>query len=185
MFLTLLLWAFSFIPLLAAIPTTSAPLQKRCTNALTNPSFESGESPWLAMAFGSWAQRGVYTSPSGGHDGNDFYYGEVNATVADATLTVSQSSLSLQAGSTVDCSAWVASNRPGNTGSTRVEVFLDEKTCGSAVYLGTSGWTKVGGKITVDGTASHTFAVVVLSDEAGPDGAMVWIDEAVVGNGWC
>jgi hypothetical protein len=180
MFPALLLWTLSFLPFLAAIPTT--PLQKRCTNALQNPSFEAGESPWLAMAFGSWAQRGVYTSANGGAEGRNFYFGQSNATIADATLTLSQSGLAIPAGTTVDCSTWVASNRPGNMGSTRVEVFLDEQTCGSAVYLGTTGWTKVGGKIKVSGE-SHTLAIVVVSDESGPEGGLIWIDDAVVGIG--
>jgi hypothetical protein len=185
MFAILLLWSLAFLPFLNAIPTTQlAPtnLQKRCTNALQNPSFESGVSPWLAMGFGSWAQRGIYTSNEGGHEGRNFYFGQSNASVADATMTLSQSNLSIPSGTTVDCSTWVASNRPGNRGSTRVEVFLDEVTCGSAVYLGTSGWVKVGGKMVVSGD-SHTLAIVVVSDEAGPEGGQTWVDDALVGMG--
>jgi hypothetical protein len=63
-----------------------------------------------------------------------------------------------------------------------VEVFLDEITCGSAAYLGTNGWVKVGGKVVVKGD-SHTLAIVVSSDETGPDGSEVWVDDALVGGG--
>ena len=134
------------------------------------------------MAFGSWAIRGIYTSASGGQEGRNFYFAQSNTTVADATLTLSQSELSIPSATTVDCSAWVASNRPGNVGSTRVEVFLDGATCGSAVYLGTNGWVKVGGKVTVNG-GSHTLAIVVVSDEAGPEGGQIWVDDAMIGIG--
>ncbi|KAH8724613.1 hypothetical protein GQ44DRAFT_256928 [Phaeosphaeriaceae sp. PMI808] len=185
MFATLF-WLLASLPFLNAIPTDQLPhvagLQKRCTNALQNPSFESGISPWLEMGFGSWSQRGIFTSAEGGHDGRNFYFGMSNATVADCTLTLSQSNLSIPSGTIIDCSAWVASNRPGNVGSTRVEVFVDQVTCGSAVYLGTTGWVKVGGKVTVKGD-SHTLTIVVVSDESGPAGAQVWVDDATVGIG--
>ncbi|KAH7394013.1 hypothetical protein DE146DRAFT_633937 [Phaeosphaeria sp. MPI-PUGE-AT-0046c] len=187
MFTTLFLWSLLFLPFLHAIPTTIPPppstLQKRCTNALQNPSFESGISPWLDMAFGSWAQRGIYTSAEGGHSGRNFYFAQSNATVAQTTLTLSQSEVSIQAGTTVDCSVWVSSNRPGNVGSTRVEVFLDEVTCGSAVYMGTNGWTKVGGSVVVGSGETHTMSVVIANGETGPEGSKVWIDDAVVGAG--
>lgn len=181
MFTVLLIWALAFLPLLNAIPTPSQEsplLPKRCTkNALQNPGFESGEYPWLAMVSGSWAERGVRTSADGGHEGHNFYWGRSNATVQDVTLTLSQSELSIPSGTTVDCSAWVASSRPGNIGATRVEVFLDGITCGSPMYFGTSGWAKVGGKVVVSGD-SHTLAIVIVSDEAGPEGGLVWVDEA-------
>jgi hypothetical protein len=182
MFTILLLWSLAFLPFITAIPTNPLALQKRCTNALQNPSFESGISPWLEMGFGSWAQRGIFTSSQGGHQGRNFYYGQSNASVADSTMTLSQSSLSIPSGTTVDCSAWVASNRPGNVGSTRVEVFLDEVTCGSAVYLGTTGWVKVGGNMVVTGDV-HTMAIVVVSDQAGPEGGQTWVDDALLGVG--
>jgi hypothetical protein len=132
------------------------------------------------MAFGSWAQRGIYTSAEGGHNGRNFYFAESNATVSDTTMTLSQSELSIPSGTTVECSVWVASRRPGNVGSTRVEVFMDQVTCGSAAYLGTNGWQKVGGKVTVNGD-SHTMSIVVLSDETGPEGGQIWVDDASVG----
>jgi hypothetical protein len=178
---TLLLWTLASLPFLHAIPTT--PLQKRCTNALSNPSFESGLDPWLAMHFGSWAQYGVYTSSEGGHShSRNFYYARSNASVSDATMTLSQSGLNISSGTTVECSAWVASSRPGNVGSTRVEVFLDQVTCGSPAYLGTNGWQKVGGSVVVSGD-SHTLAIVVSSDETGPDGSEIWVDDGIVGTG--
>jgi len=181
----LLIWALAFLPFLNAMPTTPLPLstlQKRCSNVLQNPSFESGVSPWLEMGFGSWAHRGVYTQASGGHDGRNFYWGQSNATVAEATLTLSQSELSIPSGTTIECSAWVASDRPGNVASTGVEVFMDGVTCGNAVNLGTNGWVKVGGKITVSGD-SHTYTIVVISDTTGPQGSQIWVDDAVVGTG--
>lgn len=135
------------------------------------------------MAFGSWAQRGVYTSGEGGHQGRNFYFARSNATVADATLTLSQSEFSIPAGSTVGCSVWVSSNRPGNVGNTRVEVFLDGVTCGNAVYMGTNGWIKVGGNVVAGSGETHTMSVVITSGETGPDGGQVWIDDAVVGAG--
>lgn len=135
------------------------------------------------MAFGSWAQRGIYTSAEGGHSGRNFYYAQSNATVAETTLTLSQSDVSVQAGSTVDCSVWVSSNRPGNVGSTRVEVFLDQVTCGNPVYMGTNGWMKVGGSVVVSGEKTHTLSVVIANGETGPEGSQVWIDDAVIGGG--
>ncbi|KAH7095039.1 hypothetical protein FB567DRAFT_19292 [Paraphoma chrysanthemicola] len=179
MLLTLILWTLSFLPFLAAMPTTPGPLQKRCTNVLQNPSFESGIDPWLAMAFGSWAQRGVYTSASGGHEGRNFYFGRSNATVASSSLNLSQSGLKIPAGTTVDCSTWVATDRPGNVGNTHVELFVDEQSCGG-VYLGTTGWTKVGGKVMVSGD-SHTFSIIAVSSETGPEGGAIWVDDAVLG----
>jgi hypothetical protein len=186
MFAILLLWSLAFIPFLNAIPTTPPPthanIQRSCTNALQNPSFESGITPWLAMAFGSWAQRGVYTSAEGGHSGPNFYFAESNATVSETSITLSQSDFSIPSGTAVECSAWVASRRPGNVGSTRVEVFMDGTTCGSPVYMGTNGWQKVGGKVTVNGD-SHTMSIVIVSDETGPEGGQVWVDDALAGVG--
>jgi hypothetical protein len=180
MLLTILIWAFAFLPFLAT--ATPTPF-KRCTNALQNPSFENGLDPWLAMHFGSWALRGVYTSSEGGHSSTrNFYYARSNASVSEATMTLSQSGLTIPAGTTVDCSAWVASSRPGNVGSTRVEVFLDEVTCGSVAFLGTNGWQRVGGKVTVAGE-THTLAIVVSSDETGEEGSEVWVDNGMVGTG--
>lgn len=183
MLTTILIWSLALLPFLNAIPTTplSQPM-KRCTNILQNPSFESGVSPWLEMGFGSWAARGVYTQASGGHDGRNFYWGQSNATAAESTLSVSQSELQIPSGTTVECSVWVASNRPGNVASTAFEVFLDGVTCGTAINLGTTGWVKVGGKLAVSGD-SHTFTVVVSSDTTGPQGSQVWIDDAVLGAG--
>ncbi|KAF2827651.1 hypothetical protein CC86DRAFT_214484 [Ophiobolus disseminans] len=183
MLTTILIWALALLPFLNAMPTTplSQPaLEKRCSNVLQNPSFESGVSPWLEMAFGSWASFGVFTQSAGGHDGRNFYWGQSNATAAVSTLSVSQSAVRIPSGTTVECSVWVASSRPGNVASTAVEVFLDGITCGSAAYLGTTGWVKVGGKITANGD-SHTFTVVITSDTTGPQGSQIWIDDAVLG----
>lgn len=67
-----------------------------------------------------------------------------------------------------------------------MEVFLDGMSCGMA-YLGTTGWTRVGGRVGVEGlgtgTEGHTFAVVVVSDEASVEGWSVWVDDLVVGVG--
>ncbi|KAJ4365687.1 hypothetical protein N0V83_008307 [Neocucurbitaria cava] len=158
----LLLWTLiASLPLLSALalPSTALdlidspppthqhtqPLSKRCDNKLANPSFESGESPWLAMVTSSWTTRAVYTSAQGGHQGSNFYYGHSNSTI-DSTLTISQSAINIEAGASVECAAWIASSRPGNVGSTRVEVFLDGESCGMQ-YLGTTGWTRVGGRL--------------------------------------
>lgn len=134
------------------------------------------------MALGSWQTRGVYTSAEGGHQGRNFFYAHTNATVAEASLNLSQYDIQIPSGQDVECSAWAASNRPGNTGSTRIDVFLDGQNCGQSVWLGTSGWVKVGGKVrTGDGT--HMMSIVVTSYEAGEEGATVWIDDAMVGLG--
>ncbi|CAO2656284.1 Nn.00g050870.m01.CDS01 [Neocucurbitaria sp. VM-36] len=195
----LLLWTFlASFPLLSAMalpstvidliasPPPSLPiretqlLSKRCDNKLQNASFESGESPWLAMVSGSWSTRGIYTSATGGHQGSNFYYAQSNSTI-DSTLTISQSNIDIANGATVECAAWLASRRPGNVGSTRVEVFLDGLSCGMQ-YLGTTGWTRVGGKVSVSGDgAIHTMAVVIVSDEAGDEGWTVWVDDLWVG----
>ncbi|KAL6705286.1 hypothetical protein ACN47E_007096 [Coniothyrium glycines] len=177
---------------LLALPTTSAfpppraapPLAKRCTNLLSNPSFETGIDPWLAMLTGSFTdQRGIYTSSSGGHSGANFYYAHGNSSV-DATLTLSQSGFAIgsAAPGEMECSTWVASRRPGNVGSTRVEVFLDGISCGTQ-YLGTTGWTKVGGKVKPSSDQTHTIAIVVNSDEAGDQGWSLWVDDVTVGQG--
>ncbi|KAF1920474.1 hypothetical protein BDU57DRAFT_440199 [Ampelomyces quisqualis] len=170
------------LPTLNALLSTPLHPQKRCTNALQNPSFESDLAPWLDIAFGSWLQRGIYTSAEGGHSGPHFYFAQSNATVSHTTLTLSQSDISIPAGSSVECAAWVASNRPGNVGSTRVEVFMDEVTCGQAVYLGTNGWAKVGGDVKVNGD-KHSMSIVIVSDATGPEGSKVWVDEAMAGTG--
>lgn len=178
-YLLYFLWAL--LPIIHALPAPQSNPQKRCSNLLANPSFESGESPWQTMALGSWETRGIYTSSEGGHEGNNFFYAHTNATVADATMNLSQYGFSIPSGAAVDCSAWIASRRPGNVGATKVQVMLDGQTCGEA-YFGTNGWIKVGGKVTV-GEGPHTMAIVVLSDQAGPDGASVWVDDAFVGSG--
>ncbi|KAH7378842.1 hypothetical protein BKA66DRAFT_571625 [Pyrenochaeta sp. MPI-SDFR-AT-0127] len=163
-------------------PLTLASLARRCENKIQNPSFEYGVDPWLAMVSGSWATRGVYTSGGGGHQGSNFYYGHSNSTV-DSTLTISQSSISIPNGGQVECAAWVASRRPGNIGSTRVEIFLDGQTCGIG-YLGTTGWTRIAGKVSVSGDgAVHTLAVVAISDEASEEGWQFWLDDLSVGVG--
>jgi hypothetical protein len=178
-FLTLLLLCLSML----LSTGLASPLQKRCTNAVANPSFESGLSPYLDMVVGAWESRGVYTSAGGGHTGLNFYYGHSNATV-DSTLTLAQSGLKLPQYGEVEVSAWVASNRPGNVGSTHVEVFLDGVLCGST-DLGTTGWVKVGGKGTATASKEDgsTIAVVVLSEHASSDGWSVWLDDFFVGSG--
>lgn len=186
MFYILLTWAIACLPFTNAIPTDSlkpSTIEKRCTNVLENPSFESGLSPWLHMGFGSWSTYAVYTSSGGGHDGNNLYYGQSNATKAASTLTVAQSGFSVPAGATVECSAWIASNRPGNSYDTEVQVFLDQVSCGSSLHLGTNGWVKVGGQVTVSAIDMHTFTIVAISGETGPQGSQVWIDDAMVGTG--
>lgn len=183
------LWtSFFLLLLLHTSPTTSSPLQPRCINSLQNPSFESGISPWLTIVQGSFTStRGVYTSAGGGRSGANFYYALSNASV-EASLTVSQTGFGIDGGNgrggdgSVDCSAWVASRRPGNVGSTRVEVFLDGVSCGLQ-YLGTSGWTKVGGRVKPGPESTHTVAVVFISDQAGEEGWSLWLDDIVVGQG--
>ena len=136
------------------------------------------------MLFGSWSSyRGIYTSPTGGASGSNFYYALSNSTI-DSTLTLSQSGINIPVGVEVECSAMVASRRPGNVGATRVEVFLDGVSCGGARWLGTSGWTRVGGKVRVgEVQGGHTVAVTLVSDEAGEEGWAVWVDDVVVGEG--
>jgi hypothetical protein len=182
---TFIFWFLALLPFIDAIPTLQAPtagLQKRCNNILQNPSFESGLSPWLDIGFGSWIERSVMTSAQGGHDGKYYYFGQSNAVVSHTSFTLSQSGLSISAGTTVDCSAWVASDRLGNVGSTSVQLFINEASCGGPVYLGTNPWVKVGGKVTVD-QDSHTFSIVVISDVTGSDGSKTWVDDAFVGMG--
>jgi hypothetical protein len=196
----LILWALAFVPSLDAIPISRMiNFQKRCNNMLQNPSFESGLSPWLDIVFGPWAQRGVYTSTQGGHDSKSSYLGQSGALVSQTTLTLSQSGLFIPAGTTVDCSAWVASIRPGNVGNMGVELFVDEMSCGAPVSFGTNSWIKVcripmmacklcsmylqvNGKATVS-QDSHTFSIVVFSDVNGPEGSTTWVDDAFVGMG--
>ena len=174
MFTILILWLF-------ALPSALPHQQKRCSNALKNPSFEDGLSPWLDIAFGSWLQRGVFTSAEGGHAGPNFYFAQSNATVSHTTLTLSQSDISIPAGTAIDCSVWIASNRPGNVGSTHIDVFMDQVECGNA-NLGTNGWVKIGGKINVEGD-KHTMSIVIVSDKTGPEGSKVWVDDALAGVG--
>jgi hypothetical protein len=183
MLVVLLIWATSCIPLLNAIPTTQSSVptvHKNCNNILQDASFETGLSPWLDIGFGAWDQRGVMTSSEGGHHGQNFYYGQSKAVLSNTTFTLSQSALTITAGTTVNCSAWVASKRPGNVGSTSVELFIDEASCGGPVYYGTNPWQKIGGQVTVS-QDSHTFSIVVISDVTGPEGSETWVDDAVVG----
>lgn len=180
----IVIWALAFLPFLSAIPTTplSPPsLEKRCTNVLVNPSFEAGIDPWLNLGLGSWKTRGVFSSAQGGQNSKSFF-AESNATNAASNMAVSQSGLNIPSGTTVDCSAWVASLRPGNIGSTAIELFIDDKSCGGPVYLGNSRWVKVGGKVTLSGE-SHNFVVTVTVDITGPQGSMTWIDDTFVGTG--
>ncbi|OAL46023.1 hypothetical protein IQ07DRAFT_603433 [Pyrenochaeta sp. DS3sAY3a] len=194
----LLLWTLlTSLPLISALalpptaldltssppPGLTNPTSKRCTNnALQNPGFEAGIDPWLPMVSGSWATRGVYTAAGGGHSGANFYYGYSNSTI-DTTLTIGQSGI--KASGRVGCGAWVASRRPGNVGSTRVEVFLDGQSCGLA-YLGTTGWTRVGGSVDAQGgELGSTIAVTVFSDEASEEGWSVWVDDVWVGSESC
>lgn len=186
MLVSTFLWTICIVPIIQAIPVDTSPalsLQTRCSNVLRNPSFESGDAPWVVLALGSWEQRGIYTSPEGGHHGRNFFYAHSNATIAETSINLSQSILSeISSGATVECSAWVSSQRPGNKGNTRVHVFVNELQCGDAAYLGTSGWIKAGGKVRV-GPGPYTFSVVVFSDESGPEGSTVWVDDAWVGIG--
>lgn len=163
-----------------AIALPAQKLAKRCDNQLQNPSFESGLSPWLTIVQEAWDQRGVYTSPDGGHDGSNFYFAHSNSTIS-STLTIAQSGINLSNGESVDCAAWVALLHPGNVGSTQVDVFLDGETCGSANFAST-GWTRVGGTVSVNGDgAIHTMAVVFTSNGASEDGWYLWLDDLVVG----
>jgi hypothetical protein len=164
------------------LPSSST---KRCKNALVNPSFETPVlSPWMDMVTGSWSSRGIYTSSAGGHSGSNFYAATSNSSVVRATLTLSQSYIDLPTGSTVDCYAWVEGNRL--SGRTRVEMFLDQVSCGEAVYMGPGkkGWTKVGGKVTVQGVAGgvgHSVALSVQGDGVeNEEGWSVAVDDVGV-----
>lgn len=179
----LLFWVMSCFPVLNAIPTAQTSvsnIQGKCTNILQNSSFEAGVFPWLDIGFGAWDQRGVMTSAEGGRDGRNFYFAQSKAVLSNTTFTLSQSGLTIPAGTTVNCSAWVASKRPGNVGSTSVELFIDETSCGGPVYYGTNPWQKIGGKVTVS-QDSYTFSIVVISDVTGPEGSETWVDDAFVG----
>ena len=145
-----------------------APSIKRCTNAVVNPSFEIPVlSPWMDMVTGSWYSRGISTSPTGGHSGSNLYAATSNSSAVQATLTLSQSYIDLPVGATVDCYAWVTGRRPN--GQTRVEIFLDQVSCGEALHMGAGqeGWTKVGGKVQVQdvpGGVGHSVAISVQGD---------------------
>ncbi|KAH3997833.1 hypothetical protein HBI25_099080 [Parastagonospora nodorum] len=179
----LMLWAFAFAHPINAIPTRPATsIKKRCSNILQNHSFESGLYPWLDIVFGPWAERGVFTSAQGGHNSRQFYLIHSNATVSHGTVALSQSGLSIPSGTTVDCSAWIASNHPGGSDNTSVELFIDEVSCGAPVSLSTHPWIKVNGKATVS-QDSHTFSIVVTSEVTGSDGSTTWVDDAFVGMG--
>lgn len=102
--------------------------------------------------------------------------------VAGSIMSVSQSELYISSGTTVVCEAWVATRRPGNIGSTSISVYVDDQVCGGEVKLANSGWTKVGGKVKVNGD-SHSFVVVVSTDTTGPEGSMTWVDDALMGVG--
>ncbi|KAF1946716.1 hypothetical protein EJ02DRAFT_218238 [Clathrospora elynae] len=184
----LVLWTLTLLFALSsalALPMDSADsssLTKHCTNFLTNPSFEAGELPWLAMVTGSWETRGIWASSSGGHSGSNYYYGLSNSTI-ETSITLSQSGLSISPGQ-VNCSAWVASSRPGNMGSTRIEVYLDDVSCAPAVQVGTTGWMKVGGTVGVqDVEGGHTLAVVIVGDVATDEGWSISLDDLSVGSG--
>lgn len=67
-------------------------------------------------------------------------------------------------------------------GTTRVEVFLDEVSCGVGILGGQEGWVRVGGEVEVQGAVGgSTFAVAFGSEVAGDDGWEVWVDDLVVG----
>jgi hypothetical protein len=119
------------------------------------------------MVTGSWSSRGISPLPFGGHSGLNSYVATSNSSAVRATLTLSQSYIDLPVGAAVDCYAWVRGDRP--SGQTRVEIFLDQVSCGRAVYLGVgaTGWRKIGGKTTVQGVAEgvgHSIAVSVQGD---------------------
>lgn len=92
---------------------------------------------------------------------------------------MSQSGIMLPVGSTVDCYAWVAGWRSENV--TKVTVFLDGVTCGTAeLQVGDEDWKRVGSKVKVRGGApgmGSTMAVVATSKSAGDDGWDILIDD--------
>lgn len=142
---TLIFWAFALAQSINAAPTgLPASIEKRCSNILQNPSFESGLPPWLDIVFGPWAKRGVFTSAQGGHNSRQFYLVRSDATVSHGTVALSQSGLSIPAGTAVDCSVWVASDHPGDSSNTSVQLFIDDVSCGAPVSLSTHAWIKVG-----------------------------------------
>ncbi|KAH9879944.1 hypothetical protein J1614_001968 [Plenodomus biglobosus] len=183
----------------------SAPPPCSNPNALQNPSFESSLSPWLDIVTSSFSTRGVFSGGGGGHTGPHFYYARSNSS-GEATLTLSQSFVwgelgagsvggakakgevegELEGAADIECSAWISSFRPGNIGFTHVEVFLDGVRCGDVRRLGTSGWTRVGGRVgagevgVADGGV-HSLAVVIVSYGASEEGWQVWVDDVVVG----
>jgi hypothetical protein len=167
-----LLCAILASPTTQATPLPSALSTKRCINALTNPSFENSMlDPWMDMVTGSWSSRGI-SSPGGAHSGSNVYAATSNSSEVTATLTLSQSYINLSSGSTVDCHVWVMGSRP--SGQTRVEIFLDQVSCGKAALgVGKTGWTKVGGKIAVQdvvGGVGHSVAVSVQGDGVADEG---------------
>jgi hypothetical protein len=140
---TLIFWAFAHCVNATPIGLATS-IEKRCSNILQNPSFESGLYPWLDIVFGPWAKRGVFTSAQGGHNSRQFYLANSDATVSHGTIALSQSGLYIPAGTTVDCSVWVASNHQGDSSNTSVQLFIDEVSCGAPVPLSTHPWIKVG-----------------------------------------
>ncbi|CAG5149702.1 uncharacterized protein ALTATR162_LOCUS2428 [Alternaria atra] len=156
---------------------------KGCPNTLINPSFETSLLPaWMDMVTGSWSSRGI-SSSTGAHSGLNVYAATSNSSEVTATLTLSQSYIQLPSGAMVDCYAWVKGSRP--SGQTRVEIFLDQVSCGKAVLgIGRKGWTKVGGKIAVQdviGGVGHSVAVSVQGDGVEDEGGWnVAVDDVSV-----
>lgn len=183
MLTTLVAWVFVICPsVAAAFPAALNSNQRACANRVVNPSFETGNtSPWLPIVESAWSTRGVFANPFT-HSGTHHYYAKATSTV-DSSFTLSQSSIDVPVGSTVDCYAWVASKR--SEGVTRIEVFLDGISCGAGqLGVAEQGWKRVGGKVKVVGTGNgmpgSTIAVVVTSKIAGDEGWELWLDDVGV-----
>jgi hypothetical protein len=152
----------------------SSLLGRGCTNAVSNPSFETSLlAPWACSATGSWASRSVLHAPfPNAHSGGYMFHGHSNSTNA-STVTLSQPDLRIPNGRKVGCSAWVsADGGQGVQGTVAFDMFLDGVWCGGArVKAGDRReWKRIGSEVVVHGEV-HTLSVVAMVDAMGELGA--------------
>ncbi|KAF2869044.1 hypothetical protein BDV95DRAFT_110539 [Massariosphaeria phaeospora] len=162
--------------------TADASAQRNCNhNALHNPSFNTGSlAPWISFVTGAWQQRQVRPLPN---NPSQHYFSAHTSSVAFASLTLSQTDVSVPDGTLVDCSALVQAHRSGSGQGnfvTRFDVFIGDVSCGiGTVVNGATGWFRVGGRVRVVGD-THVAVVVVTSDKAGEHGASIGVRDVQV-----
>ncbi|KAF2823788.1 hypothetical protein CC86DRAFT_468803, partial [Ophiobolus disseminans] len=163
-----------------AVVTSSSPVASSCaaqiTNIVKNGQFNNGNSnPWTATT-DQFLSPGVTTGT--GHD-DSTYFSFFTDYPTGANGALSQTLQTIPAGTVVDCYAWIATARY-DSGSTRIQLSLNNQRCGGESISGDKTWTRMGSRITLSADVTELRITVGADGSGGRESYEVLVDDVSV-----